>query len=79
MKITASKLRENVYAILDEALETGVPVEITRKGQTLRIVPEPKKSKFDRIKKKNHVIGDIRDLIHMDWYHLWSEAEKESK
>ncbi len=32
MKVTASKLRENIYSILDEVLETGVPVEITRKA-----------------------------------------------
>ena len=40
MKITASKLRENVYNILDHALETGVPVEVERKGRILKIVPE---------------------------------------
>ena len=38
MAITASKLRENVYNILDQVLETGVPVEIERGGHPLRIV-----------------------------------------
>jgi hypothetical protein len=36
---TASRLRENVYRILDEVLETGVPVEIERRGKILRIGP----------------------------------------
>ena len=36
--ITASKLRENVYRILDEVLETGIPVEINRRGKKLKIV-----------------------------------------
>ena len=38
--ITASSLRQNIYTILDEVLETGVPVEIERKGQILRIVSQ---------------------------------------
>ena len=43
MAITASRLRDNVYRILDEVLDTRRPVEIERRGQRLRIVPaEPK-------------------------------------
>lgn len=39
MKITASKLRENIYRVLDQVVETGVPVEIERRGRRLKIVP----------------------------------------
>ncbi len=35
--ITPSKLRENIYQILDNAIATGEPVEILRKGAVLRI------------------------------------------
>ena len=35
MRLTASKLRESIYEILDEILETGTPVEIERKGRIL--------------------------------------------
>jgi len=31
MQITASKLRENIYRILDQAIATGAPVEVLRK------------------------------------------------
>jgi hypothetical protein len=34
--VTASKLRENIYRILDQVLETGVPVEIERRGRASR-------------------------------------------
>ena len=37
MRLTASKLRENIYRILDEAIATGAPVEVVRKGTVLRI------------------------------------------
>jgi antitoxin (DNA-binding transcriptional repressor) of toxin-antitoxin stability system len=75
MKVTASHLRQNIYAILDEALETGVPVEIERKGRLLRIVPERKPSKLDRLKKRNRVVGDPEDFIHIDWSKEWSELK----
>jgi hypothetical protein len=76
MKITASKLRENIYTILDQALETGVPVEVIRKGKILKIVPEVKPDKLSRLKKRNCIVGDPDDIVHMDWLTEWSELKK---
>ena len=39
-KISAARLRQNLYNYLDSVLETGIPVEIERKGKTLMIVAE---------------------------------------
>jgi hypothetical protein len=76
MKITASKLRENIYSILDQALETGVPVEVIRKGKILKIVPEVQPDKLSRLKKRpNYIVGDSEDFVHMDWLHEWSEMK----
>ncbi len=75
MRVSASKLRENIYSILDEVLESGVPVEIKRKGKLLRIVPEKTKSKLSRLKKRNCIVGDPEDLVHMDWLEHWSELQ----
>ena len=77
MKVTATQLRQNVYSILDEALATGIPVEIERNGQTLRIVPDKIPSKLARLTKREGIInGDFNDLIHMDWSQEWSELKK---
>ena len=76
MKITASKLRENIYSILDQALETGVPVEVIRKGKTLKIIPEVKPDKLSRLKKRNCIVGDPDDIVHMDWLSEWTELKK---
>jgi len=74
MRITASKLRENVYRILDDAIATGMPVEVLRKGVIVRIVPEKQTSKLDRLKKKRNVFaGDPDDIIGMDWSRYWSK------
>lgn len=75
MRLTASKLRENIYNVLDQALQTGTPVEILRKGQVLRIVPPQVKSKLARLKKRKCVRGDPEDLVHLDWLKEWSELK----
>jgi hypothetical protein len=75
MKVTASKLRENIYNILDQALETGVPVEVERKGRILKIVPQPKPSKLDKLKKRDYLVGDPESIVHMDWLKEWSELK----
>ncbi len=75
MPITASKLRENVYRILDEAIETGKPVEVVRKGVTLTIVPPRKVSKLANLKKRKLFVGNVEDIIGMDWSREWSELK----
>jgi hypothetical protein len=72
MAMTASKLRADIYRILDRVIETGEPVEIERRGQRLKIVPEKPRSKLARLKKRpGHIVGDPEDLVHMDWSVYW--------
>ena len=72
MSMTASELRQNIYRMLDEVLETGVPVEIERRGQLLRIVPEEVPSKLARLTPHpGTIVGDPEDLVHMDWSSEW--------
>ena len=73
--MTASKLRENIYRILDEAAETGVSVEVVRKGVVLRIVPEVKSSKLSRLKKRHDLVANHADIVKSDW--LESDGHKE--
>jgi antitoxin (DNA-binding transcriptional repressor) of toxin-antitoxin stability system len=75
MRITASKLRENIYQILDEAIASGKPVEVARKGTVLRIIPEKRPSKLARLKKRTGFDGDPDDIIGMDWSLEWTELK----
>jgi hypothetical protein len=75
MPITASKLRASVYRILDEAIGTGEPVEVVRKGTVLTIVPPKRVSRLDNLKKRKVFVGDVEDIIHMDWSKEWSELK----
>jgi antitoxin (DNA-binding transcriptional repressor) of toxin-antitoxin stability system len=72
MVVTASELRQNIYRLLDEVLETGVPLEIERKGRRLRIVAEDQPSKLDRlVPHPDALVGDPEDFVHIDWSHEW--------
>lgn len=74
MALTASKLRENIYKILDQVLETGVPVEIVRGRRRLRIVPADQGTggKLARLTARpKALVGDPEDLVHLDWSKEW--------
>jgi hypothetical protein len=75
MALSASKLRANVYRLLDEVLETGRPLEIERNGKLLVIAPkEPRKeSIWDRLpRRKGFIVGDPDELVHIDWSSEWN-------
>jgi hypothetical protein len=72
MPYSATRLRQNLYAILDSVLEKGQPVEIERKGHILRIVPEERRSIWERLEPHRIIKGDPEDLVSMDWTDSWS-------
>ena len=72
MAVTASELRQNLYRLLDEVLESGKPLEIERNGRILRIVPAQSQSKLDRVVgREDFIVGDPADLAHVDWSESW--------
>lgn len=73
MTVTASQLRADIYRLLDEVVDTGVPLEIERKGRRLRIVAVETRSKLDNIKgDPNAITGDPGDLPDVHWDHYWN-------
>jgi Antitoxin Phd_YefM, type II toxin-antitoxin system len=71
MPVKPSQLRENIYRILDQVLDTGVPVEIERNGKLLRIMPVEKRSKLDNLKPRPYLLSEAEDLVHVDWSEEW--------
>ena len=74
-KITATKLREDIYNILDEIVSTGRPVEVTRNGSSLKIVPSSPRTKLKRLKRRKISRGKPDDIVHIDWSSEWSESK----
>ena len=66
--ITPTELRSNIYNLLDEVLDTGVPLEIRKGGKRLKIIPAEKVDKFQNLAHRPHVIkGDPEDLVETSW------------
>lgn len=82
MKTSASQLRANIYALLDQVLETKEPLLIERNGQILKIVPPgykeevkykaPSKNKFSALRdRKNIYNGNPNEAFDNDWLKDW--------
>lgn len=73
-QVTPSQLRADVYRLVDEVLETGIPLQINRRGRKLLLVAEePVVDRLSRIRgNPNVIVGDPEDLVHMDWSGEWS-------
>ncbi len=66
--ITPTELRSNIYNLLDEILDSGVPIEISKGNRKLRIVPVEKRDKLENlILRPNVIIGDPDDLVDISW------------
>jgi antitoxin (DNA-binding transcriptional repressor) of toxin-antitoxin stability system len=74
MPVTATKLRQEVYEILDSVIETGQPVEIERKGHLLRIVATQPAvpSRLSRMVKRPGLQCDPEELVEIDWSKEWT-------
>ena len=72
IQYSATKLRANLYKVLDTVLQTGVPVEIERGGKLLRIVPVEPPDKLRNLKlRSNYLVVDPEEIVHIDWSKEW--------
>jgi hypothetical protein len=70
--LSPTLLRANLYRLLDEVLETGIPIEIERDGRRLRIVPVEPVSRFAALSPDPaYLPGDPEDIVHLDWSGEW--------
>ena len=77
MAISVTKLRANLYEIVDRVIETGVPVEIERKGERIRLQRATPKSKLQKLAKNpGTIVGDPEELVHLDWSEEWTEGRR---
>ena len=66
--VTPTELRMDIYNLLDEVLQTGIPLEIKKGGKRLRIVPLEKVNKLQNLIYRPEAIqGDPEDLVSLNW------------
>lgn len=70
---SVSRLRANLYRLLDRVLETGVPVEVERKGRRLRILPvDNGGGRLANLRRNpEYLNADPESLVHLDWSGEW--------
>lgn len=71
MILTVSALRQNIYKLLDKVLETGMPLEVKRKGKVLKILPPEGSDKLSNLKRRDILNCDPEELVHIDWSSEW--------
>ncbi|MEW6594362.1 MAG: type II toxin-antitoxin system Phd/YefM family antitoxin [Thermodesulfobacteriota bacterium] len=72
MVVSASRLRSNIYKLLDKVLESGRPLEIERKGRKLKIVPVAPPDKLEGLSRhEGYLSGDPEEIVHLDWSGEW--------
>jgi len=78
--LTPSKLRADVYRILDRVLATGEPVEVVRKGRRLVISPTegtdvPSGRRRRRLEdfavSPSLIVGNPEEMVEVDWSQYW--------
>jgi hypothetical protein len=66
--VTPTELRSNIFNLLDEILNTGIPIEIKKGNKKLRIVPVEKTNKLQNLISRPNVIkGDPDELVDISW------------
>ena len=66
--ITVTELRGNIYKLLDEVLNTGIPIEINKGDRKLKIMPAEKVDKLENLVSRPNVIrGNPDELVDISW------------
>lgn len=71
-QVSIEDLKKDMANLLDEVIETRIPIEIEIKGKRLLISPVESPSKLDRLEEHpGFMVGDPEDLVHLDWSSEW--------
>jgi len=71
MAISISSLRQNIYRLFDQVLQTGTPLEVERNGKRLLITPVPEPDKLKNLRKRRVMNCEPEELVHLDWSGEW--------
>ena len=83
MTITATRLRADLYRVIDDVIKKGVSVEVELRGRKVRIVPvEPRDKLAALVKRPGVLVGDPGRLPHIKtfdekkWRKKWAKRAK---
>jgi hypothetical protein len=71
--MTPTELRKDLYRVLDDVLETGVPQEVIRGARMLMIVPAGgRRLKLDELPRREALACSPDELVATCWEQEWS-------
>jgi len=73
--ISLTALRQQLFKLVDQVIQTGIPLEIERNGHRVKVILDEKKSKLANLKVHDCIEGDPDDLINLSLTE-WNEADK---
>ena len=83
MTITATKLRADLYRVIDNVIKNGVSVEVELRGRKVRIVPaEPRDKLAALVKRPGVIVGDpgrlrqVKTFDEKKWRKKWDKRLK---
>jgi prevent-host-death family protein len=83
MAITATKLRSDLYRVIDDVIKKGVPVEVELRGKKVRIVPaEPRDKLANLVRRPGVIVGDpgrlarVKTFDEAKWRKKWDKRLK---
>ena len=83
MAITATKLRADLYRVIDNVIKNGVSVEVELRGKKVRIVPaEPRDKLAALVKQPSVIIGNpgrlpqVKTFDEKKWRKKWDKRLK---
>lgn len=66
--VSPTELRSNIFKLLDEVLNSGIPLEINKGGRLLKIVPVEKNDKLAKlVSRPDAIVGNPDDLADISW------------
>ncbi len=72
--LSISRLRANLYRIVDRVIASGQPVEVRRGEHRVRLSRLSDTDGLSTLEPHpDYVRGDPEDLVHMDWSREWRE------
>jgi hypothetical protein len=70
--MSPTQLRREIYQVLDDVLETGIPQEVVRGDRTLRIVPgEAPRIRLVDLPRREAAVCTPDELIATSWEGEW--------
>ena len=83
MAITATKLRSDLYRVIDDVIRKGVPVEVKLRGKKVRITPaEPQDKLANLVRRPGVIVGDpgrlakVKTFNEAKWRRKWDKRLK---